>query len=215
MKRKLIKTHFISVGESLDAVIKKYVLKTVDSGDIVVLCEKIVSLSQRRVVYKKDLRLGFWAKFLSRFVMKSPYGYSVRNPYKMQVAINEAGLLRVIFASLVGGSLKIFGIKGAFYILAGHGVSQIDGFYGEAFAEYEDMGILPCLGADRLCNDLREKYGYSFAVADINDLGGNVVGVSDDIKAKKRKILEALADNPAGQSDALTPIILLVKVSDL
>jgi F420-0:gamma-glutamyl ligase-like protein len=206
-----IRTHFITVSDNLDDIISKYVLKNAQKNDLIVLCEKIVSIIQNRVVYKRDVRLGFWAKFLSRFAQKTPYGFSVGNPYKMQVAINLAGLPRILLASFLGGIAKLFRIKGVFYRVAGHQISRIDGFYPDAFPQYGEIGILGSKDSDRVCQELKDKFGFSFVIADVNDLGRNIIGKSDDLKGMEGEILEALKDNPAGQSNQQTPIIILRK----
>lgn len=205
----LIKTHFITGSDNLDDVVAKYILPVVKEKDIVVFCEKIIAIMQGRVIYRKDLKVGFWAKFLSKFAMKTPYGFSVGNPLKMQIAINLAGLPRILFASFIGGLGKLVMIRGLFYILAGHQISEIDGFYGEAFPEYANMGILGPKDSFKVCNDLKKKYGFSCAIVDINDLGREILGISDDIKEKGKKILDMLKDNPAGQGNQQTPIIII------
>lgn len=206
-----VKTHFIRIDDKLTDVIEKYILPLAQKDDIVVLCQKIVSITQGKIIYKKDLKVGFWANFLSKFAKKTPYGFSVGNPLKMQVAINLAGLPRIFFASFLGGLGKILGIKGIFYRVAGHQINQIDGFYGEAFPQYKEMGILGIKNADKLCDNLKEKYNFSFVVADVNDLGGNILGKSRDLKNKDRFLLDLLKSNPAGQSNQQTPIVILRK----
>lgn len=204
-----IKTHFITTSDNIEDVIRRYVLPIAKDNDIVVLCQKIVSIIQKRIVYKKDIKLGFWAKFLSKFVKKTPSGFSVGNPLKMQVAINLAGLPRVLLASFLGFLTKIIGISGVFYRVVGHQVSQIDGFYGDAFPQYSEMAILGSGNCDSLCDSLKEKFNFSFVVADVNDLGRNISGISQDIKDKEKLLLKILKDNPAGQSNEQTPILIL------
>jgi len=204
-----IRTQFITVSDNLNSIISKYILDVAKKNDIIVLCEKIVSITQNRVVYKRDIKLGFWAKFLSKFAKKTPYGFSVGNPFKMQVAINLAGLPRILLACFCSGITKIFGISGTFYKVAGHQISQIDGFYGEAFPQYAEMGILGSKDSDKVCEELRNNFGFSFVIADVNDLGRNIIGRSQDLKEKDELILEALKDNPAGQSNQQTPIIII------
>jgi len=206
-----IKTHFITISDNLNSIISKYVLPVAEKNDIIVLCEKIVSIIQNRVVHKRDVKLGFWAKFLSKFAQKTPYGFSVGNPLKMQVAINLAGLPRILLACFCSGIAKIFGISGTFYKVADHQISQIDGFYGEAFPQYAEMGILGSKDSDKVCEELRNNFSFSFVIADVNDLGRNIIGRSQDLKEKDKIILEALKDNPAGQSNQQTPIIILRK----
>ncbi|MBZ9577579.1 coenzyme F420-0:L-glutamate ligase [Patescibacteria group bacterium] len=204
-----IKTHFITTSDNLYSIISKYVLPVAEKNDIIVLCQKIVSIIQGRVVQKSDVKVGFWARFLSKFAKKTPYGFSVGNPLKMQVAINLAGLPRILFACFCSGVAKIFGISGTFYRVAGNQINQIDGFYGEAFPQYAKIGILGPRDCDKLCDQLRNKFGFPFAVADVNDLGRNLLGKSQDLKGKEKLILEILKDNPAGQSNQQTPIVIL------
>ncbi len=208
-----VKTHFIEISDKLKDIIEKYVLPFREESDIIVLCQKIVSITQGRIVYKKDIKVGFWANFLSKFAKKTPSGFSVGNPLKMQLAINLAGLLRILLASFFGAIFKIFRISGMFYRIAGHQINQLDGFYGEAFPQYSEIGILGSINCDKLCNELKNKYNLSFLVADVNDLGGNILGKSKDLRGKEKLLLKILKDNPAGQSRELTPIIVIRKVN--
>jgi len=206
MQVTLIKTHFITASDKLDDIISKYVHGEVKGEDIIVISEKIVSIIQNRVVAKKDIKLGFWAKFLSKFAKKTPAGFSVGNPYKMQVAINLAGLPRILLASFLGGIGKLIFLPGTFYRIAGHNINRIDGFYGEAFEEYAEMGILACEKADQVCRDLKNKFGFDFVIADVNDLGLNIIGTTSPNKKFLKKILKS---NPATQSSAQTPIVII------
>lgn len=204
-----VKTHFIEVNDTFGAIIEEYILPVAKPGDIIALGQKIVSIIQKRIILKKDIKVGFWANFLSKFATKTPAGFSVGNPLKMQVAINMSGLPRIMFAGICGGFLKLFGIRGVFYRLAGNKISELDGFYGKFFPQYSDMGILAPVGCDSLCNDLKKEFGFSFFVADVNDLGGNVLGLSSDLAGKEELLLKIMKDNPAGQSDEQTPIIII------
>ncbi|MBU2540131.1 F420-0--gamma-glutamyl ligase [Patescibacteria group bacterium] len=208
-----IKTHFIGVEDGFEDIIEKYVLSVAQKGDIVALGQKIVSILQKRIVYKKDIRVGFWAKFLSKFAKKTPYGFSVGNPLKMQVAINLAGLPRIFFAGFCGMICKLFGISGIFYRIVGNQINELDGFYGKFFPQYTEMGIFGPVGCDSLCDKLEEKFGFSFCVSDVNDLGGNILGRSRDLIGKEKLLLKILKDNPAGQSDEQTPIIIIRNVA--
>ncbi len=114
-----VKTHFIEVGDNLENILERYVLPFAKKSDIIVFGQKIVSIIQGRIVRKIDIKVSPWAKFLSKFVKKTPYGFSVGNPLKMQLAINLAGLPRILLASFCGAITKLFGISGVFYRMAG------------------------------------------------------------------------------------------------
>lgn len=207
-----IKTHFIGVNDSFEDIIKRYVSPVAKQGDIIALGQKIVSILQKRIIYKKDVKVGFWAKFLSKFAKKTPYGFSVGNPLKMQVAINMAGLPRIFWAGTCSMVAKLFGISGAFYRVVGHQINELDGFYGKFYPQYADMGILGPVDCDSLCDRLKERFSLSFFVADVNDLGANILGKSKDLISRENMLLKTLKDNPAGQSNEQTPIIIIRRV---
>lgn len=206
--RHAIKTHFISIGEDYIELIRRYVSPIYMDGDILFLGEKIISLCQNRVIYAKDVIISPWARFLSRFASSNEHGIGVDNPYKMQLAIQFAGLPRVIFAALMAGLCKLIGIRGVFYKIVGKGVSGIDGFYGKAFDCYKEMGILLPENPDNVCNDIRENLGIHCVIVDANDLGVEILGKSQDIIYTEGELKAMIRDNPAGQSAQQTPMIL-------
>lgn len=208
-----IKTHFIETSDTLEQLVSKYILPLAEKDDIIILCQKIVSIIQARIIKKSEVKVGFWAKFLSRFAKKTPYGFAVGNPLKMQAAINLAGLPRILFACFCSVITKIFGISGVFYQIAGHQISQIDGFYGQAFPQYAEIGILGPRDCHKICQDLKNKFGFSFVIADVNDLGRNVLGRSQNLKGKEKLILEILKDNPVGQSNQQTPLVIIREIN--
>lgn len=206
-----VKTHFIVPEDNLEDIIRKYVLPLYQKGDWIIIGQKIISIIQKRIIYKKDLKVGFWAKFLSKFATKTPHGFSVGNPLKMQVAIELAGLPKIIFAGTIAQIGKLFGKRGLFYKIAGHQINELDGFYGKAFPQYADMGILGPVDCDKTCQQIEKKFNMPTAIVDVNDLGGNVLGVSPALEGKEKIILSILKDNPSGQSDEQTPFIIIRK----
>ncbi len=207
--RHAIKSHFVQAGEPYIDVIEKYVSPLYEPGDILSISEKIIAISQNRIIYKKDLKVGFWAKFLSKFVMKTPAGYSVGNPLKMQVAINLCGLPKVIYAAIRGFLGKLVGKRGVFYEIVGPDVSGLDGFYGEAYACYADMGILNPKDPDKVCDNIKQKLGIDSMIVDANDLGVEILGKCSDISYDDTFLKRIIKDNPAGQSSQQTPLILI------
>lgn len=206
--RHAVKTHFIGIGEDYIELIKKYISPIYLEGDILFLGEKIISLCQKRVIYAKDVVISPWARFLSKFASSNEHGIGVDNPYKMQLAIQFAGLPRVLFAAFMAGLCRIIGVRGVFYRIVGKGVSGIDGFYGKAFDCYKEMGILLPENPDKVCNDIREQLGIQCVIVDANDLGIEILGRSHDIIYSEVELKAIIRDNPAGQSSQQTPMIL-------
>lgn len=206
--RHAIKTHFINIGEDYIELVKRYVSPIYMEGDILFIGEKIISLCQGRVIYAKDVVISPWARFLSKFASSNNHGIGVDNPYKMQLAIQFAGLPKVLFASIIAGLCKLIGIRGIFYKIVGEGVSGIDGFYGKAFEAYREMGILLPENPNKVCNDIRNNLGIHCVIVDANDLGIEILGKSHDIIYSEDELKAIIRDNPAGQSAQQTPMIL-------
>ncbi len=127
----------------------------------------------------------------------------------MQYAINKVGKFRVIFASILSGITKIFGIRGVFYRIVGREVSGLDGFYDGAWNEYKDIGIELPLDSNLICNEIKNKLGISCMIVDSNDFGQVILGKSKDIKFDDKILVQMIRDNPAGQGQQKTPLILI------
>ncbi|MCI8277080.1 MAG: F420-0--gamma-glutamyl ligase [Clostridia bacterium] len=210
--RHAIKTRFVKQGDDYIDVIKEYVSDIYEPGDFISISEKIISMCQNRVVRREDLKVGFWAKFLSRFASRTKAGVGVGESLKMQYAINKVGLLKVLWASFLSAVTKLFGIKGVFYKVVGQEVSGLDGLcYGHVWKEYEDIGIEIPENPTGVCNEIQEKLGISCMIVDANDLGQEILGKSDDIKLEEKDLVSIIRDNPAGQGRSQTPIILIRK----
>ena len=209
-ERILFKTHFIKPGEDIVEVISQYTQNYRQDGDIIFVSDKAVANSQRRVIHTDDIKPGFFARFLCRFVSVSSAGKGIGTPQKMQVAIEQAGLLRILFAAFVSVITKLFGIRGVFYKIAGDTVTRIDGKAGyEDWSgpkgPYWDYVVLPSENPNRVAERIKEATGCSAFIADINDLDGYIVGYSED-KLKEWNFKEILRDNPMGQENEGTPI---------
>lgn len=209
--RHAIKTRFVKQGESYIDIFKEYVLPIYEEGDIISSSEKIIALCQNRIVKREDIKIGFWAKLLSRFASHPSTGVGVGETIKMQYAIDTVGLLKVLWASIASAITKLFGKKGVFYEIVGQEVSGLDGFYDHVWEEYGDIGIRLPENPTGVCNDIKEQLGISCMIVDANDLGQEILGYSDDITLSEEELKELIKDNPSGQGKELTPLILIRK----
>lgn len=209
--RHAIKTEFIKQGESFLEIFKKYVSPIYQEGDIVSSSEKIIALCQNRIVKREDIKIGFWAKLLSRFASHPSTGVGVGETIKMQYAIDTVGLFRVLLASVASAITKLFGIKGIFYKIVGQEVSGLDGFYDHVWKEYGDIGIQLPENPTKVCQDIKENLGIDCMIVDANDLGQEILGHSSDIPVPEEQLKDLIKDNPSGQGKELTPLILIRK----
>ncbi|MCL2384089.1 MAG: F420-0--gamma-glutamyl ligase [Oscillospiraceae bacterium] len=207
--RHAIKTRFIKQGESYVDVFKEYALPIYKEGDIISASEKIIALCQNRIVKREDIKIGFWAKFLSKFASKPDTGVGVGETIKMQYAIDEVGLLKVLWASFASAVTKLFGKRGVFYKIVGPEVSGLDGFYANVWEEYGDIGIKIPENPNGVCDEIKEALGISCMIVDANDLGCEILGYSSDIEFETEELIGMIKDNPAGQGHEQTPLILI------
>lgn len=209
--RLAVQTHFVTPGESYLDLLTRYVLPLCRAGDIVASAEKVVAMCQGNIVSRDEVRVGFLARNLSRFATSTSHGIGMDEPLKLQLAIDLAGTPRILLATLLSAVTKPFGKRGVFYRVAGHGIAGIDGFYQDsAFPFYKDHAILNPLDPVGLCNEVYAKLGLRLAIFDANDLNVELFGKCESLRELDDEFLKDLVrDNPAGQSDELTPFIII------
>lgn len=215
-ERYAVKTHFIGRGEDYVEVLRRYVSPLARPGDIVTLGEKVISMCQNNTVEMKDVRLGFWAKFLSRFATHNNHGIGMDEPYKLQLAINMRGLPRILWAVICGAVARLFGRRGVFYLVAGQDVAGIDGFYSHsAFDAYHTLAVLNPKNPDGVCAEIEDKLGLACVLVDANDLNVEILGRAPSLRDTSAEFLaELIRDNPAGQDDELTPFLIVRDIGD-
>lgn len=88
--RHAVKTRFICPTDNYIDVIQEYVSGIYEEGDMISISEKIISICQNRIIKREEIKIGKWAKFLSRFAcQKNRGGYGVGQAINMQYAINK------------------------------------------------------------------------------------------------------------------------------
>ena len=215
-QRFAVATHFVERGEDYLKVLRQYLAPLYQEGDIVSMSEKVISMCQNNTVEMKDVKLGFWAKFLSKFATHSSAGIGMDEPYKLQLAINMKGLPLILWASLCSAVGKLFHKRGVFYEIVGQDVAGIDGFYSHSsFELYHTLAVLNPKEPEKVCQNISSELGYSCILADANDLNVEILGLSPDVRERGEEFAkELIRDNPAGQSDELTPFILIREVRE-
>ena len=215
-ERYAVKTHFVERGEDYVEVMRRYVSPLYKEGDIVTMSEKVISMCQNNTVEMKDVKPGFWARFLSKFATHNNNGIAMDEPYKLQLAINLKGLPLILWASFCGAVARVFGKRGVFYKIVGQDVAGIDGFYNHsAFETYHTLAVLNPREPEKVCRDIYEALGISCMLVDANDIAVEVLGTSPDLEGRPHAFLaELIRDNPAGQDDELTPFIIIRDIKD-
>lgn len=212
--RYAIQTHFVEVGESQAELVRRYVLPLYQPGDLLSFGAKVMAMCTRNVKTRDEVKPGFWANHLWRFAGINTTGVGMHEPYKLQLVIDICGLPRVLFAAFVSAITRPFGVHGLFYKICGKGVGGIDGFYfRSSFDRYKEMALINPPNAVELCNQLEKDTGIPVVLMDANDIEQNQLGKCTDFPLSDDEIQDAMSDNPSGQGDELTPLILIRPLS--
>ena len=190
-----------------------------DSSRWYLFCsEKMVAVAQGRSFFTWEIRPSWWARRLSRFVTRTPYGIGLGDPTTMQLAIGEVGLPRILAAAAVSAAGKALGRRGLFYRVAGTRVAAIDGptqysaypaNVSAKLAPADPAGVARQVSAAVRATvpaDVAARYGGA-VVIDANDLGCTVLG--HDTDRSEAELVTAFADNPLGQGREQTPLAVV------
>ncbi|WJL95626.1 coenzyme F420-0:L-glutamate ligase [Microbacterium sp. ET2] len=202
-----IRTRVVMPGDDLDAFVREYAASLVRPDDLLFVTEKIVAITQGRSYPLDEIQPRRLARFLSRYVTRTPHGIGLGMPETMEMALRECGTPRILLAAAVSAVTKLFGRKGDFYRIAGDKARAIDGPTSGTIPPYNRAVVL---GPDRPRDVARRLKDLldgvpEVAVVDINDLGGNILG-STVGKARENQLVEILKDNPLGQGHQSTPL---------
>ena len=114
-----VKTHLITKEDDMADVVVRYPKPLMREGDILFISEKAVACTQSRAIPMEDIKPRKLAVTLSRYVTKTPAGIGLGIPETMEMALQECGTPRILFAAFCSVIGKILGKKGWFYIVAG------------------------------------------------------------------------------------------------
>ncbi|MDD4568923.1 MAG: coenzyme F420-0:L-glutamate ligase [Tepidanaerobacteraceae bacterium] len=202
-----IRTHLITEKDDIVEVVIGYTSTIAKHGDIIVVAESPVAISQGRAILSSSVKSGIFARFLSKFPHKDG---SLATPQAMQLAINEVGKFRVLLGAIVAALGKAVGRSGDFYRVAGRELAKIDDIAG-TLPPFDRCIVLGPKKPKEITDKIYKKTGITTAIADINDLKCvDILAISGEISEKQ--IIEILRDNPLGNDDQQTPLVVLKRV---
>ena len=205
-----VKTHVVMREDDLFEVLDRYTKDVRQPGDIIFVSEKVVAITQGRAFPISEIKPGWFAKFLVKFVYKSPYGIGLGSPYTMQLAVEDVGVPRLLLGCAAALVTKPFGIRGVFYKVCGPRAYAIDGPCDCTIPPYNRYAKMAPKNPDKVARKLKEKLGNEVIVLDANDLNVDILGKSS--KDLDVKFLKALfKDNPLGQNSQQTPVAIVRK----
>ncbi|HZJ34399.1 MAG TPA: coenzyme F420-0:L-glutamate ligase [Candidatus Angelobacter sp.] len=209
-----VKTRLISIKEPLDDIFAKQVKPLIKPGDWIAISEKVVTISQGRVVHISVVKPSRLAKMLVKGVKKyeNDIGYSL--PAKMQVAIWQTGYLRMTLAAIIGTLSRLIGRRGDFYRIAGNRISEIDGFNPHAMPPFDEFAMIGPGEPKKYCQWVEDTFSIPTVVIDGNNINVEVLGMSKGVPVSAKLARLILLDNPMGQDDEKTPIMIVRQQSN-
>ena len=212
-----VRTRLITMKDTdLLPLIEEYVSPYLKSGDVIFISEKALTITQGRVVDMSEIKPTRLARFLARKVGNSYgsddfHGFGHGTSLAMQLFLEEAGYLRVLFAAAVSAITRPFGIRGLFYRICGTRAKSIDCPMSFLILEYAHAVKLAPNDPSGAARRIKEKIGgHEVVIVDANYRGAFSLGKST--RAISESFIGKLfRDNPAGQSDEMTPFVIVRK----
>lgn len=206
-----VKTKLFREGHDLIKEIDEATKRIRKPGDIITISSCVAAIAEERVIPVDIIKPSLLARCASHLVSQKsvPFGGAapLANPYAMQVAIEEVGNFKIILAVLLGAVGKLLGKNGVFYKVAGPQSALIDD--PPASIPPYDYCIIPGpTNSFGLAKKIKERTGCEAAIIDANDLG-NAWAVGYTEKINKNMLEIALSDNPSGNEDQGTPIVIV------
>lgn len=207
-----VRTHVVMSGDDLEEMMDRYLVEYLQEGDMIFISEKIVAISQGRAFPIDEIKPSRLARFLCKFVYKTPYGIGLGSPWTMELALRELGAPKILFAAACSAVTKLFGIRGVFYMICGPRARAIDGPCDCTLPPYNHYAKLAPKKPDEVAARLKKKTGCEVVIIDANDLGVEVLGRSSK-KLEIDRLRAIFKDNPLDQSRQQTPLCIVRPVS--
>jgi hypothetical protein len=199
-----IKTHLLRPNEDINEVIRHYTSGIAEPGDIFTIAESALAIMQGRVYYVEDIRPRFLANRINKLFKKDS---SLSSPYSLEMGIREVGIMRIILATILGVMGRAIGRSGDFYRIVGKSVATIDDCTG-TLPPYDKCVVMGPVELQKTLESIKKNTGLEAAVVDVNDLK-RVDILASTCPHHAGYLQEALINNPAGNANEQTPIVLI------
>ena len=214
-----VRTRLITIGDTdIQPLVDSYVAPYIKEGDLLFISEKALTITQGRVVDMSNIHPTPLARFLARNVGNNYgssdfHGFGHGTTIAMQLFIEEAGYLRIIFAAAVSAITRPFGIRGLFYRICGLRAKSIDCPMSFLILEYAHSAKLAPNDPSGAARSIKAKLptNNEVIILDANYRGAFSLGKSSR-SISESFIGKLFRDNPLGQSDEMTPFCIVRKI---
>ncbi len=199
-----VRTRLVRDGDDLVGIVADAVRGIARPSDVIAISETAVAIAQGEFVVAEMIRPSKLAYVLSRHAGAMA---TVSQPESLQLVIDAVGAPKVVYAAVAHVLGRLVGRRGLFYEVMGEAIAAIDGYTG-TLPPFERAIVLAPREPDAFSQSVYERTGSGCVVVDANDLQkAKVLGASVDVD--RANVESALLDNPHGNGDEQTPIVVL------
>lgn len=209
-----IRTRLITTRDrDLVPIVREYAGPHLRPHDMLFVSEKALSITQGRIVSIGDTRPSRLARMLARHVdndygSSDFHGFGHGTAVAMQLLVEEAGILRTIFAACIAAVTRPFGIRGMFYRICGKRAKSIDCPTSFVILEYAYSAKRAPQDPKGAARKIKECLGVETIILDSNYRGAFSLGKTSSA-ISEAFIGKLFRDNPLGQLDEMTPFCIV------
>jgi hypothetical protein len=211
-----VRTRIITLHDKdMLPILQEYVGPYLQPDDLLFISEKALTITQGGVVSMSDIKPVPLARFLARSVgnyygSSDFRGFGHGTAIAMQLFLEEAGYVRVLFAAAVSAITRPLRIRGMFYRICGKRAKSVDCPMSFLILEYAHSAKLAPNKPSAEARRFKKALGPETIILDANYRGAFSLGKSS--RAISESFIGKLfADNPLGQSDEMTPFCIVRK----
>lgn len=204
VKKIPLRTRLWTAQDDVVALVSGYTAGIAEPGDVIAIAETPLAVAQGRAIPSRTVRPRPLARFLYRFPRKEG---SLATPQAMELAIREAGALRILLGVAAAAVGRLLGRKGDFYRVAGRQLAQIDDI-GGTLPPYDTCIVLGPRRPRQVVEAIKRATGVDALVADVNDLRRADI-LAHTGRYRVKDLEDWLRDNPFGNDDQQTPLVVL------
>ncbi|WP_156918878.1 F420-0:Gamma-glutamyl ligase [Synechococcus sp. CC9616] len=199
-----LRTHLLGTLDDPIEMLRTYASDLLQPGDVLTIGETPVAVIQSRYRHPSEVQPGLVARLACRVFHPTS---SLATACGLQTLIDLVGPTRVLVAWIGGLLLKLVGVPGGFYRLAGDQARLIDDITGTT-PPYDQTIVLGPDEPEALCQRAATELGVAVAIVDVNDLG-RVKVLASSRGCDEELLQRALRPNPAGNANERTPLVLV------
>ncbi len=199
-----VRTRVVQPGDDFLTTVADAVRGIAVAGDVVAVSETALAIAQGQTLPAQAVRPSNLAHFICRYA--APLA-TVNQPESLQIVIDRVGAPKVVLACVAQVLGRLVGQRGLFYRVMGPALTAIDGYTG-TMPPFDRVIVFEPHEPDAFAQSFFERTGIDCAIADANDLTpAKLLGASRDVA--REVVARALDENPHGNSDEQTPIVVL------